>query len=697
MKKTIAILVNYNNYKDTIEAVYSLRKQSVPFHKILITDNNSTDNSFEILQKELQFDNVIILQSNHNNGFAFGNNFAIKYALKNLEFKYFLMINNDTISDENLNKSLIEYYENNDPKKIGILTGKILNYYQRDKILAAGGIFNKIKCSGYHIGDGEIDNGQYNSIKECTFATGCLWFFHRSLISKVGYLPEEYFLYLEDVDYCLQVRKANLKIIYLPTVKIWHKEGATTKVTKTNPNFYYTNRNRIIVANKFFSKKGKVRFYLFFFTSRIIRFIQYLIQGKQINTFRGIAEGFSYIKSNSLSVKLEIEMLRKLILYLLNLPIYIFSSLVKKDKNIWVFGAWYGENYSDNSKYLFEFVNKNYPNIRTIWLSKNRNVIKEIRGKGFRSYHTFSFYGYWFSIKAKVVMVTHSRLTDLNFFAISNLTKIIQLWHGIPLKKIYFDDTKSAQRFSGKNSKLKELIFPFLNERFDLLITTSFEFQDIAAKAFNMSKEKIRITGYPRNDVFFGASQKQTKNKIIYLPTLRKTIGSEIDMFFKFGFDAKKISKMLNKHNAELYLKLHPVNIFEKDFIDLISQFNNINILYNIDIYDSINDYNILITDFSSIYFDFLLTDKPIIFTTFDKEEFIKDERELYFNYDEITPGEKADNWNDVLIKISEILELKDNFKENRKQIKKRFFRFNDGENSERVYNLIKDFVDGER
>ena len=141
--------------------------------------------------------------------------------------------------------------------------------------------------------------------------------------------------------------------------------------------------------------------------------------------------------------------------------------------------------------------------MKTIWLSRNREVVKEISEKGFKAYYTFSFYGYWFSIKAGVAMVTHSRLTDLNFFAISNRTKIIQLWHGVPLKKIYFDDTKSAQRFSGKNFKLKELIFPFLKERFDLLITTSSEFQDIAAKAFEMSKEKIRITGYPRNDIFF--------------------------------------------------------------------------------------------------------------------------------------------------------------------------------------------------
>ena len=291
MSKSIAILVNFNNAHDTIEAVKSLLKQSIPFKKILVVDNNSLDSSVEILQKEFPQNDVEILQSKENNGFAAGNNFAVNYALQNLDFEYFLILNNDTISDENINKNFIEYYDNNDSEKIGILTGKIMNYYQPEKLLFAGGIFSRIKCSGYHIGDGKTDNGQFDEIIECNFATACLWFFHKSLISIVGYLPEEYFLYLEDVDYCLQVRKLGLKIIYLPHVKILHKEGATTKDTKETPNFYYTNRNRLIFAKKHLNRIERIKFYAFFFPSRLIRFLQYLFRGKLINTFEGIKNG----------------------------------------------------------------------------------------------------------------------------------------------------------------------------------------------------------------------------------------------------------------------------------------------------------------------------------------------------------------------------------------------------------------------
>jgi len=175
MSKTIAILVNFNNAPDTIEAVKSLLKQSIPFKKILVVDNNSSDSSVEILQNEFTQDEVDILQSKENNGFAGGNNFAMNYAIQNLNFEYFLIINNDTISDENINMNLIEYYDENNSKHIGILTGKIMNYNQPEKLLFAGGIFSRTKCSGYHIGGGETDNGQYDEIIECNFATAWLW------------------------------------------------------------------------------------------------------------------------------------------------------------------------------------------------------------------------------------------------------------------------------------------------------------------------------------------------------------------------------------------------------------------------------------------------------------------------------------------------------------------------------------------
>ncbi len=692
MKKTVAILVNYNNSSDTIEAVKSLQKQTLPFEKILIVDNNSTDSSLSALHNEFVSNEIQILHSKANNGFAAGNNLGIRYALKNLDFDYFLIINNDTISDKNLNEKFVEYYEKEN-SNIGILSGKILNYYQPDKFLSAGGYFDKLKCSGYHIADGEVDTGQHDNAKECSFLSACLWFFHKDLISEVGYLPEEYFLYLEDVDYCLQVQKAGYKLVYIPSAKILHKEGATTKVTKKNPNFYYTNRNRIICSKKHLNLFERINFLLFFFTSRIIRFFQYLIQSKFINTFIGISEGFRFEhKKSKKTERVGKKYILKFVIYSINLPIYALSSLIKKNRDIWIFGAWYGKNYSDNSKYLFQYINSNKSDIKAIWLSRNSDIINQLRMKGFIAYNTFSFWGYYYSMRAKVAIVSHSVFSDLNYFAISPKTKIIQLWHGIPLKKIYYDDTKSANKFSGK-SKLKTIIFPFLKENFDLLIVTSAEFQKIAEQAFMIPNEKIKITGYPRNDVFFRTKTRHNKKKIIYLPTLRKSIGSEVDLFSKYAFDADKMSEMLKNSNSELYIKLHPVNKIPKKFVDLIRNYSNIIILENIDIYDHLNDFDLLITDFSSVYFDFLLSNKPIIFATFDKAEYLQNERELYFNYDDVTPGEKAKDWIDIIDLIPKAMQTEDSFIIERKMLINRFFKHKDNHSSQRVFDEIMNLI----
>lgn len=296
MKKTVAILVNYNNYKDTKEAVNSLLDQSYPLYKIVVVDNCSLNKSFIELKKVYKENkNIIILQSKGNKGFSYGNNFGIKHMLRNFKFDYFLLINNDTVSDKDINKIFINYIENNKQKKIGILTGKIYFYDKPNKLWFAGGYFNKLKCSGYSFSRGKSDKGQFEEEKEINFATGCLWFFRKELINEIGLLPEEYFLYLEDVDFSLNLINNGYKIIYIPKIKIWHKIGLNFQNKKINTKYYYSNRNRIILARKFLKLNNRIAFYSFFIFTRFLKCILLLFtKGKLINTFTGIKEGLRY-------------------------------------------------------------------------------------------------------------------------------------------------------------------------------------------------------------------------------------------------------------------------------------------------------------------------------------------------------------------------------------------------------------------
>ena len=687
MNKSIAILVNFNNAPDTIEAVKSLLKQSVPISKILVVDNHSTDSSVEILRKEFSQDEVEILQTKENNGFAGGNNFAIKYALENLDFEYFLIINNDTNSDECVNKNFIEYYEKNSTKQIGILTGKILNYYQPEKLLFAGGTFNRAKCSGYHIGDGEADTGQFNEITECNFATACLWFFSKSLISKIGYLPEEYFLYLEDVDYCLQVRKAGLKIIYLPQVKILHKEGATTKDTKKTPNFFYTNRNRLIFAEKNLSGAERFKFYLFFFPSRIIRFFQYLFRGKLINTLRGIREGLQFkAKNNGKSKRNERNPIFKLLIYTINITLYIISKCVRKNKNIWVFGAWFGQHYSDNSKYLFEYANKYHKKIRAIWLSENKNVCHLVKLKGYEVYHTYSIKGYYYSMKANV-SISCTGLNDINVYIPANI--LVNLWHGIALKKICYSDD-----ITFKYSKTKQIILNFIFpcrrklEDYSLTCACSAKEANNLSEAFRQPIRKIITSGLPRNDVF-EITKSNNISKIIYMPTHRNE--GEFDLYKLFFNDIEFINKKLKEIDVTLYIKFHYYHLKNSNMQDRSNIFFIKDEDIKQDIYSFLPQTDILITDYSSVYFDYLLIDNPIIFAPFDYEEYIKKDRELYYDYDKVTPGPKCKNWTEVLEWIIKFKNDPNLYKEERKKIRDYFHQYQDNKSSERVMKNILD------
>ena len=101
------------------------------------------------------------------------------------------------------------------------------------------------------------------------------------------------------------------------------------------------------------------------------------------------------------------------------------------------------------------------------------------------------------------------------------------------------------------------------------------------------------------------------------------------------------------------------------------------------------NQYDLLITDLSSILFDYLLLDKPIVFSAFDMDTYIKRDRELYYRYEEITPGPKGENWTEVMQHVLELLNDPSIYEEERAQIKNRFNTYHDGSSSERVYTHV--------
>ncbi len=375
-----------------------------------------------------------------------------------------------------------------------------------------------------------------------------------------------------------------------------------------------------------------------------------------------------------------------------------------KNNNIWIFGSMQGIKYLDNARYLFEYVHKS-TSIDAIWISKNKTIIENLQKKGYAAYWEYSIKGIIYASRAKVAVITHRgnrNQADLPFYLMNNKTLIIQLWHGIGLKKMAYDDNIFSFKRNEKALiwKLKSVIqntfLPYLEylHKPSVVTVLAENTQIIFAKALRLDIQNIYISGYPRNDILLHKSffqDKRTIQKLIYMPTFRGLANSNFDLFTQYQFNVKILDTFLSDMDMELSIKLHSYNKLSHHLSQEIAQAKNIHLLKNEDVYEILADYDVLLTDYSSVYFDFLLLDKPIIFTPFDKNEYLKKEREFYFDYDEVTPGPHASDWNEVMHHILFYKNSPEAYSLPRNVLKKKFHTFTDIHSRNRIYEIINE------
>ncbi len=251
--KVSIILVNYNGYSDTIECLQSLRAITYPNYETIIVDNASTDESVAAIREYIRKEEILIT-SDVNGGFSFGNNIGIKYAIKN-GTDFCLLLDNDTIVEPNFLDKLIDGFSYS--QRCGLTIGKILYESSRDIIWYAGGSTNGRTAKTSHWRYGERDELENERIQTVTFATGCCMCISRSALEAVGYLDENYFLYEEDADYCCRMLKAGYELLYIPEARIYHKVSASTKKLSSLSQ-YYLIRNKYYLINKYYEGINKI-------------------------------------------------------------------------------------------------------------------------------------------------------------------------------------------------------------------------------------------------------------------------------------------------------------------------------------------------------------------------------------------------------------------------------------------------------
>jgi len=265
MQQVFVSILNFNGKDNTIECLKSLEKISRNgFNlKVVVIDNNSKEKlslpNFDSLD-------IKFIQNEKNLGFSGGHNIGIKYALEN-GADFIVILNNDTVVDENLISELIKSSKDN----VGIIAPKIYFYkdfefhkgrYKEDEkgkvFWYAGGIMDFRNVIGHHRGVDEVDNGQYDTLQNTDFASGCCMLIKREVFEKAGLFDDRYFLYYEDNDLSQRAKRLNFKIIYNPKAVIWHKNAGSVGGSGSNVQDYYITRNRMLFGLKFAPLRSKI-------------------------------------------------------------------------------------------------------------------------------------------------------------------------------------------------------------------------------------------------------------------------------------------------------------------------------------------------------------------------------------------------------------------------------------------------------
>ena len=374
--------------------------------------------------------------------------------------------------------------------------------------------------------------------------------------------------------------------------------------------------------------------------------------------------------------------------------------ITKRKKNKWLIGNKTG--WSDNSKYIALFLSqKKDTNIRPIWIAKTKNERDIVRANHIESYAKWSVRGVFHALTGGVFIYSSS-ISDINYWASGKALKI-NLWHGVGLKKL---GMKYSDVYNPK-SLVSKIVTPFFYDQPTYFIGPSPMMARHFADCYQMEEGQMLQLGYPRCD-FLNASieeimyhiknhePKEMYNLVvslekyhkvyIYMPTFRD---DQHDFIAKSGIDFYQFNKLLQKRNELLILKLHPATRLKNNHFEDFS--NIVQLDKSLDIYPILPFTNVLITDYSSIYYDYILMPgKEVILFPFDYDEYKRNSRDLAFDYLTYTSGIKAWKYEDLydIIYQNRSLEIKD-----RNRIIETFWGNNYHKSTEKIINVLKDSV----
>lgn len=334
--------------------------------------------------------------------------------------------------------------------------------------------------------------------------------------------------------------------------------------------------------------------------------------------------------------------------------IWIFEPLTLDYKN-WVFNSSYNSKFNYNSKYFFEYVLNLDNQIQPIFIIDDpilRNQMSTVYGKQyFVSSLTYSGLK---TIRNAGVWVTSAGLPYI-FLQKNKYRVIYNLWHGVPLKKIGLLENKLSNTY-------KKIYKSLYSEKYTKVLCTSTKIADVYMQSFGINYDRLLFCGQPRNAEIHTESKLNLRGilniddkiskLILYAPTFRENMQTKL---FPFpNFNIYLLNNELQKIKATVLISMHQSEANVQ--LEELSNIKFLKLPSGTDTAEILNQFDLLITDYSSIFIDFLILEKPIVFLPYDYKEYTK-LRGFNFDYNSVTPGPKPSTIDNFIFEIKKLLE----------------------------------------
>lgn len=388
-----------------------------------------------------------------------------------------------------------------------------------------------------------------------------------------------------------------------------------------------------------------------------------------------------------------VQLVKNILFKVYKIIFALMGKLLPKNEKIIIFESFLGKQYSDNPRAIYEYIYTNYPDYNLYW-SAEKKSIKNFEGHGVQVLQRFSFQWMLKMNRAKY-WVSNSRLPL--WIPKPKGTTYVQTWHGTPLKKLAAD--MDEVHMPGTNTKQYKNNFLTEASKWDYLVSPNAYSTEIFKRAFQFDQTMLE-TGYPRNDYLIVSNESKEierlkkqiglpldKKIILYAPTWRD------NQFYgrgRYKFELQlELDKMRAKFGEE-YIILLRMHYLVAEHLE-ISDYKGF--VYDLSLHEDIRELylisDVLITDYSSVFFDFANLRRPMLFYVYDIEEYRDILRGFYIDFEEEAPGPLVKTTDALIEQLGRLDDMQNYYAQKYERFYDKYCCLEDGNASARVVETI--------